>query len=84
MTVSFWHTDELHVAKLLAVKRTVVTVSKWPLCIALHNGHYVECPVMNSGITASMAAAVLSRRSHAQALHNYKVFRNSSKESVAW
>jgi len=30
MTVSFWHTDELHVAKLLAVKRTVVTVSKWP------------------------------------------------------
>ena len=31
MTVSFWHTDELHVAKLLAVKRTVVTVSKWPM-----------------------------------------------------
>ena len=25
-----WHTDELHVAKLLAVKRTVVTVTKWP------------------------------------------------------
>ncbi len=33
-------------------------------------GHYVDCLVMNSGITASMAAAVLSRRSHAQALHN--------------
>jgi hypothetical protein len=29
--VSFWHTNELHVAKLLAVKRTVVSVSKWPL-----------------------------------------------------
>ncbi|MGZ3805252.1 MAG: hypothetical protein ACXVB4_13645 [Pseudobdellovibrionaceae bacterium] len=28
--VSYWHTDEHHVAKLLAVKRTVVTVSKWP------------------------------------------------------
>jgi len=24
------HTDELHVAKLLAVNRTLVTVSKWP------------------------------------------------------
>ena len=56
----------------------------WPLCRALHNGHYVECPVMNSGITESMAAAELSRQSHAQALHNYKVFRNSSKESGAW
>ena len=30
MNGGFWHTDELHVAKLLAVKRTVVTVSKWP------------------------------------------------------
>jgi hypothetical protein len=30
MTVCNWHTDELHVAKLLAVKRTVVIVSKWP------------------------------------------------------
>jgi len=29
LTVRSWHTDELHVAKLLAVKRTVVTVSKW-------------------------------------------------------
>ena len=25
-----WHTDELHVAKLLAVKRTVVNDSFWP------------------------------------------------------
>jgi hypothetical protein len=31
LTVRSWHTDGLHVAKLLAVKRTVVTVSKWPI-----------------------------------------------------
>jgi len=30
MTGWFWPTDKLHVAKLLAVKQTVVTVSKWP------------------------------------------------------
>ena len=36
--VSYGHTDELHVAKLLAVKRSVVTVSKWPLWIAIHSG----------------------------------------------
>jgi hypothetical protein len=30
LTVRSWRTDELHVEKLLAVKRTVVTVSKWP------------------------------------------------------
>ena len=29
-TVSLWHTDELHVAKLLAVKRTVATGKNWP------------------------------------------------------
>jgi hypothetical protein len=28
---SNWHTDEFHVAKLLAVKRPFVTVSKWPI-----------------------------------------------------
>ncbi len=49
-----------------AIKAQVST-----LILALtENSHYVDCPVMNSGITASMAAAVLSRRSHAQALHN--------------
>jgi len=31
-----WHTDELHIAILLAVKRTVMTVSKWPL-VDRHN-----------------------------------------------
>ena len=33
LTVRSWHTDELHVAKLLAVKRTVLTVSKWPRAV---------------------------------------------------
>ena len=48
------------------------------------SGHYLECSVMDSGITASMAAAVSSRRSHVQALHNYRVFMNNNKEFRAW
>ena len=66
------------IAELLLIDRF------WLLCIAIHNGHYVEFSVMNSGVATSMTAAVFSRRSHAQALHNYRVFRNSSKESWAW
>ena len=31
MSVSYWHTDELNVAKLRAVKRPVVNDSFWPL-----------------------------------------------------
>jgi len=30
VSVSSWHTDKPYVAKLLAVKQTIVTVSKWP------------------------------------------------------
>jgi hypothetical protein len=33
--------------------------------LPLFNGHYVDYPVMNSGVTASTVDAVLSRRSHA-------------------
>ena len=47
-------------------------------------GHYLQCPVMDSGIAESMVTVVLSYRSHALALHNHRVFRNSSNESGAW
>jgi len=36
---SFWHTDELHVAKLLAVKRTVASGSSWPEAAAYELWH---------------------------------------------
>jgi hypothetical protein len=46
MNGSYWPADEFYVAKLLAVKRTVVTVSKWPLPVirqfqkaTLNTGH---------------------------------------------
>jgi hypothetical protein len=28
-------------------------VRSWPLCKALHNGHYAQCPFMHSGFAAS-------------------------------
>ena len=54
----------------MSVSGVAIGYREWPLCRAKHSGHYVDCPVMNSGITASMAAAMLSRLSHPQALNN--------------
>jgi len=44
LTVRFWHTDELHVAKLLAVKRAVVIGRNWPTA-AIHGGQYYSYSV---------------------------------------
>ena len=30
----------------------------WPLCRALHNGHYAQCPIMCSGVRLSASSAL--------------------------
>jgi hypothetical protein len=57
--------------------------SNWPLCKALHNGHYVKCPFMHNTLQQAWYRIGLMYILRAGALHNFPDFKTAIKVLAA-